>query len=145
VPDIGHLLPYVENWLPNPAYIADRWWNVVVANGAARVLLGMDEGAFNILRDFFTRQRVRDRYPRCEETARVLVARFRSETAHYAADDQMRALISELYRSSRHFANLWDRHEVMEDSCGPEFLAYEGGELHGPLCWAGTGWLRSKR
>lgn len=65
VPDIGHLLPYVENWLPNPAYIADRWWNVVVANGAARVLLGMDEG--------------------------------------------------------------------------------EGGELHGPLCWAGTGWLRSKR
>ncbi|MGW6703739.1 helix-turn-helix transcriptional regulator [Streptomyces sp. NPDC054956] len=125
------LQPFVENWLPNPAYISDHRWNIIVANDAAQVLLGIEDGPYNVLREFFLSGRVRESYPRWEEDAPSVVARFRSQAGQHADDTGIQDLVDELSEASGFFAELWDRHEVIEDSCGPEFLHHPGvGELH---------------
>ncbi len=150
-PEAEAMRPFVENWWPNPAYIADHAWNVVVANAAAETLLGMGEehsgcsrvgegrasGAltgrrpYNILREFFTNDDVRSAYPLWEKVAPSVVARFRSQAALHIEDAAIPALVGELRVASPLFAQLWDRHEVLEDSCGPEVLTHAAvGDLH---------------
>ncbi|MEV7080838.1 helix-turn-helix transcriptional regulator [Streptomyces sp. NPDC093516] len=150
-PEAEAMRPFVENWWPNPAYIADHAWNVVVANAAAESLLGMvderpggaclDAGRgsgvlggrrpYNILREFFTNDDVRSAYPLWEKIAPTVVARFRSQAALHIEDAAIPALVEELRVASPVFAQLWDRHEVQEDSCGPEVLTHPAvGDLH---------------
>lgn len=150
-PGAEAMRPFVENWWPNPAYIADHAWNVVVANAAAETLLGMGgehtdgsrigeepaSGAlagrrpYNILREFFTSDEVRSAYPLWEEIAPSVVARFRSQAALHIEDATIPALVEELRAASPLFEQLWERHEVLEDSCGPEVLTHAAvGDLH---------------
>ncbi|MGW0237902.1 MmyB family transcriptional regulator, partial [Streptomyces sp. NPDC002996] len=122
--------PFVDNWGPYPAYIADRYWNVLVANHAARTLLGVDDED-NLLWQLFTSGDTPARHPGWEqETARETVARFRSQSAHFADDARMRQLLRQLHSASREFARLWNLHEVTEDACGPALLHHpETGPL----------------
>lgn len=137
-PEAEAMRPFVDNWWPNPAYIADHAWNIVVANAAAQALLGIDsaqqdaEGRpYNVLREFFTSPHMRAAFPSWKETAPTLVARFRSHAAHHLDEPAIPALAAELMAESAYFAELWDRHEVVEDSCGPEVLRHRDvGELH---------------
>lgn len=130
-PEAASLQPFVDNWSPNPAYIVDHRWNIVVANEAARLLLGMTDDGYNVLREFFTNVRVRDAYPRWKQAAPSIVARFRSQAAQHADDEQLQELVEQMRAEDRRFAELWDQHEVMEDSCGPELLTHPAvGELH---------------
>ncbi|MFH9010555.1 helix-turn-helix transcriptional regulator [Streptomyces sp. NPDC017943] len=150
-PEAEAMRPFVENWWPNPAYIADHAWNVVVANAAAESLLGIrggrtdeapvDRGAatghgrrqrpYNVLREFFLNEDVRSAYPLWEKIAPGVVARFRSQAALHIEDAAIPALVEELREASPLFARLWDRHEVLEDSCGPELLTHPAvGDLH---------------
>lgn len=129
-PPLVHLRHVIDAWSPNPAYIADRWWNVVVANEAAHSLLDLEDGRTNIILDFFTRDRTRTHYPCWEDTARAVVAQFRSQTARYADDEEIHALVSELRRRSKHFAQLWNRREVLDDLRIPESMIHpELGEI----------------
>ncbi|WP_269745532.1 helix-turn-helix transcriptional regulator [Thermobifida cellulosilytica] len=120
-PDPRAFQPFVDNWLPNPAYVADRYWNLVAVNEAVRNLMGLDAPQ-NILEEFFTNEQTRKRYPLWKDDAPILVARFRSQAARYSGDPGFTALISRLRRDSPEFAELWNRHEVLEDSCGTEIL-----------------------
>lgn len=149
-PEAEAMRPFVENWWLNPAYIADHAWNVVVANAAAETLLGMGgdlpDGAlagegppsgaladrpYNILREFFTNDRVRSAYPLWEKVAPSVVARFRSQAALHIEDAAIPELVDELRDACPLFEELWDRHEVLEDSCGPEVLTHPAvGDLH---------------
>lgn len=149
-PEAEAMRPFVDNWWPNPAYIADHAWNVVVANAAAETLLGMGGerdgdllGAgpgrelptgrrpYNLLREFFTSDHVRAAYPHWEETAPSVVARFRGQAAPHVEDKAIPALVDELRATSPLFERLWERHEVLEDSCGPEVLTHAAvGDLH---------------
>ncbi|NEA85754.1 helix-turn-helix transcriptional regulator [Streptomyces sp. SID7958] len=150
-PGAEAMRPFVDNWWPNPAYIADHAWNVVVANAAAETLLGMggeradgallgagtgpglpaDRRPYNLLREFFTSDHVRSAYPLWEETAPSVVARFRSQAAPHVEDTAIPALVDELRVASPLFEGLWERHEVLEDSCGPEVLTHPAvGDLH---------------
>ncbi|MDJ1132041.1 helix-turn-helix transcriptional regulator [Streptomyces iconiensis] len=129
--------PFVDNWWPNPAYIADHAWNIVVANAAAQALLGIDAAQeangrpYNVLREFFTSEHVRSAFPSWEEAAPTLVARFRSHAAQHLDEPAIPALADELLSVSPYFAELWHRYEVVEDSCGPEVLSHRDvGELH---------------
>lgn len=121
-PQSDSMQPFVDNWLPNPAYIADHRWNIVAANEAARLLLNIRSGTHNVLREFFTNEQVRRAYPQWEQAAPSVVARFRGQAAQHTDDDQIQVLVDELSRECSYFANLWERHEVMEDACGPEQL-----------------------
>ncbi|MFJ4778267.1 helix-turn-helix domain-containing protein [Streptomyces sp. NPDC088762] len=129
-PDASALQPYVDNWLPNPAYITDRVWDITVANRSARELLAMDGGTGNILRDFFTRPETRNAYPSWEQEAPAMVARFRSHAANYSADPLLAAEIDRLCAESPEFADHWVALDVQEDSCGVDILQHP---LTGPV------------
>ncbi|MCZ7459567.1 helix-turn-helix domain-containing protein [Streptomyces sp. WMMC940] len=130
LPDAESLQPYVDNWLPNPAYIADRVWNVTVANRTAREVLGMDGGTGNIIRDFFTHQDTRRRYPAWEQDAPTVVARFRSHAASYPGDPLLATEIDRLRGESREFSDLWNAQDVQEDSCGIDLFEHpDTGEI----------------
>ena len=130
-PGAGALRPFVDNWSPSPAYIADSGWNIVVANDTAAELLHIGSRPYNLLRAYFLDDRVRAVFPDWKERAPGVVARFRGQTAEYAAEEGVRELVGELASASSYFAELWRRHEVGEDSCGVEVLAHPRvGELH---------------
>lgn len=101
--------------------MVDRYWNLVAVNEAARHLMGLDVPQ-NLLREFFTNEQLRKRYPLWEDDAPITVARFRSQTARYSGDPGFTDLVSRLHRDSPEFAEPWDRHEVLEGSCGTELL-----------------------
>ena len=122
-PDALTLSPFVDNWLPNPAYIVDRHWNVVTANSPFRTLLGLETGQqINFVEYLFTHPHARTLYPHWDEEARTVVARFRSQVSRYPEDGQLAALITRLTARSEEFADLWSRQTVAEDACGPELL-----------------------
>jgi transcriptional regulator with XRE-family HTH domain len=122
--------PFVDNWLPNPAYVADRVWNVVVANAAARELLALDSGCGNLVEDFFLNPQTRDRYPDWEQDAATVVARFRAHAANHSGDPLLEAMVDRLLARSEQFGKLWNAQEVQEDSCGIDLLQHpRAGEL----------------
>lgn len=123
-PDEKLLQPYVDNWLPNPAYITDRVWGIIAANQSARELLAMEGGTGNILRDFFTHPGTRDSYPSWEQEAPAVVARFRSHAAHYPGDPLLAAEIDRLCADSPEFAAHWVSLDVQEDACGVDILQH---------------------
>ncbi|MFD5544678.1 helix-turn-helix transcriptional regulator [Streptomyces sp. NPDC127079] len=129
-PDAESFKPFVDNWLPNPAYIADRVWNVVVANDAARELLALDGSCGNLLEDFFLNPGTRSRHPDWQQDAATVVARFRAHAANHAADPLLESMVDRLLARSREFAKLWHAQEVQEDSCGIDLLQHPRvGEL----------------
>ncbi|MGQ4514571.1 MmyB family transcriptional regulator [Streptomyces sp. DW26H14] len=129
-PDGASFTPFVDNWLPNPAYIADRLWNVVVANAAARELLALGSGSGNLIEDFFLNPQTRTRYAEWEQDAATMVARFRAHTANHSGDRLLEAMVDRLLARSDAFAKLWSAQEVREDSCGIDLLRHpRAGEL----------------
>ncbi|MFI8340511.1 helix-turn-helix domain-containing protein [Streptomyces sp. NPDC085639] len=129
-PDTSALQPYVDNWLPNPAYVTDRAWDVTVANRSARELLAMDGGTGNVLRDFFLHPGTRASYPSWEEEAHTMVARFRSHAARYPGDPLLAAVIDGLCAESPEFEHHWLALDVQEDACGVDILQHP---LTGPV------------
>jgi transcriptional regulator with XRE-family HTH domain len=129
-PDAESMQPFVDNWLPNPAYIIDRVWNVVVANSAARDLLALDSGCGNVIADFFLTPESRARYPHWEQDAATVVARFRAHAANHPGDPLLAATVDRLLERSKEFAALWNAQDVQEDSCGIDLLEHpRAGEL----------------
>ncbi|MFI6930366.1 helix-turn-helix domain-containing protein [Streptomyces sp. NPDC050287] len=129
-PDAESLKPFVDNWLPNPAYIADRVWNVVVANSAARELLALDSGCGNLMEDFLLNPQTRARYPHWEQDAATVVARFRAHAATHSGDPLLASTVDRLLARSEQFSALWNAQEVQEDSCGIDLLEHpRAGEL----------------
>jgi transcriptional regulator with XRE-family HTH domain len=129
VPDtIGLLLDAV---MPNPAYVADRLWNILAWNGGAAALFGLDPAASarerNMLRRFFNRKaRLGD--PDWQTTARTMVASFRVEWARDPAQPALRELLDELLGQSAAFGQLWALHEVKEPMDGLKTIHHP---LHG--------------
>lgn len=124
VPDPAGLRPFVENWMPNPSYISDRYWNVVVANETAHALFDMNGSPLNLVRRFFTDEKARARHPLWEEDAPSVVGRFRTQAANWVDDPEFVSLVESLKRDSPEFAELWDRHDVIEDSCGTDIFSH---------------------
>ena len=112
--------------MPNPAYAADRHWNILAWNEAAAALFGLDDAADsdrNMLRRFFTRK-ARTDDPDWQATARTMVASFRVEWARNPADPALCQLLDELLDRSPHFAQFWARHEVHEPMEGRKTIPH---------------------
>jgi transcriptional regulator with XRE-family HTH domain len=119
VPERAELQPVVDGWLPNPAYVTDRYWNVAAANLPACRVFGIEGDGHNLLGDFFLNDTAGDR-PGRGPAARRLVARFRCHAGRFAEDPRFASMVERLCRESGEFAELWDLHEVMEEICGVE-------------------------
>jgi len=106
------LIRMLDSWLPNPAVIVDRYWNMVAANRSAELALRTTVPGWNCLHQYFLDGMYRDALDDWEELAPKVVATFRSEMTANPGDEGFRKVVEELMVHSPEFAELWDLHEV---------------------------------
>jgi transcriptional regulator with XRE-family HTH domain len=108
----------IENLGPNPAYILGRRWDYLAWNDAAVALLGdfaaIPRAARNHAWQTFTDPARREMFTDWERSSRVLVAKFRADSARHIGDPEFESLILALRKSSPEFSRAWDRHEVSQ-------------------------------
>ncbi|MET8296535.1 helix-turn-helix transcriptional regulator [Streptomyces sp. NPDC001272] len=110
-----HKRALVEGWSSSPAYLADRYGRIELANGSARSLFRLHtvgDSGDTCLEKFFTDAQTRAKYPDTERVARGLVASFRAQSIRFPDDPEFGRIAERLCRMSPKFAELWDRHEV---------------------------------
>ncbi|MER5306493.1 helix-turn-helix transcriptional regulator [Streptomyces sp. NPDC002773] len=104
----------IDAWMPFPAHIMDVYWNTVLYNDAAAIVLGMrPEISQNCLVDFFTDPLYRSRMGHWEELAPKVVAQFRSACSECPDDEGFRAVVEEAKEASPEFAELWERRDIL--------------------------------
>jgi transcriptional regulator with XRE-family HTH domain len=112
----------VENLGGNPAYILGQRWDYLAWNRAASALLGDFEAVAKPERNHvwltFMDPGRRELFPDWSRSIRLLVARFRADSAHHVGDPSFEELISALRASSPEFCKLWKRHEVAGTGVG---------------------------
>ncbi|WP_189174249.1 helix-turn-helix transcriptional regulator [Streptomyces lasiicapitis] len=103
----------IDTWMPYPAHIMDRYYNCVVYNDAAALVLGMrPETTQNCILDFFTDPMYRSRSVSWEQNAAALVAQFRSACSEHPGDEGFAELLSRLHESGAEFTSLWERQDI---------------------------------
>ncbi|GAA2987029.1 helix-turn-helix transcriptional regulator [Actinokineospora diospyrosa] len=115
----------LDTWLPNPAYVLDRYWNVRAVNDAARVVLGLRDGdTMNCLVAYFTEPAFRNRYRYWADYAPHVVSEFRVDAARYPDDPVFGPLTQQLCEESPEFAELWAKHDVQDHSGGVKAIEH---------------------
>lgn len=118
----------IENLGPNPAYVLGRRWDYLAWNAAAVALLGdfgaLPRSARNHAWQTFTDPARREMFTDWERSSRVLVAKFRADSARHIGDPEFESLIAALRRTSPEFARAWQRHEVSTSSEGRKDLLH---------------------
>lgn len=104
----------IDGWLPNPAFVRDRFWNVVVANEAAIAQLNMQPGRQNLLEDIFIVDGPPSRYPQGANLERRYAAALRVDVSQHLQDKQLSRLIADLAANSATFQEIWESHEILE-------------------------------
>ncbi|MET9698484.1 helix-turn-helix transcriptional regulator [Streptomyces sp. NPDC006529] len=103
----------IDAWMPFPAHIMDVYWNTVMYNDAAAMVLGMrPEIVQNCLIAFFTDPLYQARSTHWEEIAASVVAQFRAACSESPDDDGFRAVVEEAKERSPLFASLWERRDI---------------------------------
>ncbi|MGW0764333.1 helix-turn-helix transcriptional regulator [Streptomyces sp. NPDC002676] len=117
----------IDTWMPYPAHIMDRYYNCVMYNESAALVLGMRPGITqNCLVDFFTDPLYRSRSRSWERNARTVVAQFRAACAARPDDEGYRAVLAEVSEASPEFLELWAEQ-------GIEDAGQVRKELHHPV------------
>jgi transcriptional regulator with XRE-family HTH domain len=102
----------VDGWLPSPASLLDRHWNVLVMNDAAHAVFGLTDADQNCLVAFFTSDAYRARHRHWQRIAPALVAEFRRDAARFPDDPRFDEIAEQLRATSPEFATLWAQHDV---------------------------------
>jgi transcriptional regulator with XRE-family HTH domain len=118
----------IDNLGPNPSFILGRRWDYLAWNDAAVALLG-DLGQIPRARRnhawlTFTDPARREMFTDWERSSRVLVAKFRADSARHLGDPEFESLIAALRGSSHEFARAWERHEVSHSGEGRKDLRH---------------------
>jgi transcriptional regulator with XRE-family HTH domain len=118
----GTLRRLIENLGTNPAYVLGRRWDYLAWNRAACMVLGdldgLPRGQRNHVWLHFMDPARRERFPDWEKSSRLLVAKFRADSARHLGDPEFEQLIHALRQSSPEFCKAWKRHEVSGASTG---------------------------
>ncbi|MDQ0990839.1 helix-turn-helix transcriptional regulator [Streptomyces sp. V3I7] len=103
----------IDTWMPYPAHIMDMYYNCVMYNDAAAIVLGMRPGTTqNCVVDYFTDPLYRSRARSWERNARAVVAQFRAASSCRPDDEGFQALLAELTESSPEFTALWAERDI---------------------------------
>jgi hypothetical protein len=121
-PELRNLL---DAWLPRPAMLQDRYWNLLAINDATRTVFGYTDTDLNCLIAFFTNTRYRSMYVHWTSVAPGVVAAFRADAARYPDDPEFARGVDDLSAVSPDFVELWERHDV-----GPHMQAVKA--VHHP-------------
>jgi transcriptional regulator with XRE-family HTH domain len=112
----------IENLGPNPAYVLGRRWDYLAWNSAACALLGdfgaVPRAARNHVWMHFMDPVRREMFPDWERSSRLLVAKFRADSARHIGDPEFEELIGTLRKSSPEFCRAWKKHEVATATVG---------------------------
>nr|WP_031160425.1 helix-turn-helix transcriptional regulator [Streptosporangium roseum] len=129
-PVSGQLRGVLTAWMPNPAHVLDRHYNLVAMNDAARWVFGFDDDVRNCMMAFFTHPIYRGRFTAWQEFAPDMVADFRAGAARYPDDPVFGRIAEELCAASPEFAELWARPDVRSRSQGIKAITHpEAGDL----------------
>ncbi|GAB2982336.1 helix-turn-helix transcriptional regulator [Nocardioides montaniterrae] len=113
---VARMTTLVEAVRPNPAYVLDRFSNVVASNAEGLALFdGLAERPpheRNTCRYLLTHPRAREIFLDWEDLARGAVAHLRAANADNLDDEQLVALVDELHRQSADFGDWWNGHLV---------------------------------
>ncbi|WP_329120729.1 helix-turn-helix transcriptional regulator [Streptomyces sp. NBC_01353] len=103
----------IDAWMPFPAHIMDAYWNTIMYNESAAVVLGMrPEISQNCLVSFFTDPIYRSRSTDWRRLAPQVVAQFRAACSECPDDEGFRAVVEEAKAASEEFAELWERQDI---------------------------------
>ncbi|MEU1985143.1 helix-turn-helix transcriptional regulator [Nocardia sp. NPDC019395] len=120
----------IDSWLPRPAYVIDRHWNLAAVNRSACEVFGYTAGDHNCLVSFFTNARYRAAICRWEDAARAIVGQFRADAARYPDDPEFSRLAGDMCAASPAFADIWAEHPVGSATQGVKVLDHPlAGEL----------------
>ncbi|MET8003053.1 helix-turn-helix domain-containing protein [Nonomuraea glycinis] len=98
--------------LPLPAYVEDRYFDVLAANALATALSPRLAAGGNRLRDVFLDPAEQALHPDWEDAAAGMVAGFRQSVGTDTGDPRFIELVGELSLASPLFSRLWARHDV---------------------------------
>ncbi|WP_435865416.1 helix-turn-helix transcriptional regulator [Streptomyces spectabilis] len=103
----------IDTWTPYPAHIMDRYYNCLVYNDAAAMVLGMrPETTQNCILDFFTDPMYRSRSVSWAQNAVTLVAQFRAACSENPGDEGFQDLLARLHALGEEFTELWERQDI---------------------------------
>ncbi|MEU3661691.1 helix-turn-helix transcriptional regulator [Streptomyces sp. NPDC032940] len=103
----------IDTWMPYPAHIMDRYYNCVMYNDAAALVLGMrPDITQNCLIDFFTDPLYRSRSRSWERNARTVVAQFRAACSADPDDEGFQAVLAQAREGSTDFVRLWEERDI---------------------------------
>ncbi|MER7685857.1 helix-turn-helix transcriptional regulator [Streptomyces sp. NPDC097610] len=103
----------IDTWMPYPAHIMDPYYNCVMYNDAAGMVLGMrPDNTQNCIIDFFTDPLYRGQSRTWEKNARTVVAQFRASCAAAPDDEGYREVLDQLLAASTEFAALWEERDI---------------------------------
>jgi transcriptional regulator with XRE-family HTH domain len=104
----------IETLDPNPAFVANPWWDLLAYNQAYSVLHGGLDGRppaeRNVLWLFFAADPASYLYVNWLDEARQLVGQLRAHLAQYPGDPRGPELAATLAAASPKFAELWREH-----------------------------------
>ncbi|MFC0848430.1 helix-turn-helix transcriptional regulator [Streptomyces noboritoensis] len=104
----------IDAWMPFPAHIMDAYWNTVMYNDAASMVLGMrPEIVQNCLIAFFTDPVYRSLARDWDAVAAKVVAQYRAACSERPGDEGFREVVEEASRLSAEFAELWQRRDIL--------------------------------
>ena len=98
--------------LTQPAFVEDRYFDVLAANELASALDTHIAVGRNQLRDLFQDPYAPTLYPDWDEATACLIASFRQAAIADVDDPRFIELVGELSLSSARFRYLWNRHDV---------------------------------
>ncbi len=106
----------IEGLGPNPAFVLGRRWDYLSWNRAACGIFGdfdaVPRAARNHVWMHFMDPSRRELFTDWERGSRLLVAKFRADSARYLGDPEFEELIHTLRHSSPEFCRAWKLHEV---------------------------------
>lgn len=126
----------IENLGTNPAYVLGRRWDYLAWNRAASIVLGdleqVPRGSRNHVWLHFMDPARRERFLDWEKSSRLLVAKFRADSARHLGDPEFEQLIHALRQSSPEFCKAWKRHEVSTAAPGRKDVRHP---IAGPMAF----------
>ena len=108
-PDILQLL---DGWTGCPAYVENKFTDVLAANTLATALSPNYSPGVNLVRALLLDESARELLPDWEELTEALIASLRANVGPDVDDPRLTELVGELSVRSERFRRLWGRHDV---------------------------------
>ncbi|MGW3653900.1 helix-turn-helix domain-containing protein [Streptomyces sp. NPDC000878] len=103
----------IDGWPTNPAYVQDRYTDVLAANALGRALSSNYVPGVNLLRTVFLDPAARELHRDWEDLTAGIVASVRARAGADVDDPRLVELVGELSIRSERFRVLWGRHDVV--------------------------------